>query len=251
MNCANLKFSPKLHAQRILQAESLLGENVVHKILGYALFLLGTPRSSISSAIDMPEGSVRSLVLAMNRRGLPALEDQRAKTSSFKTPSPRMRTPTLEEHDTYLRVNFGVGISSLDIPTSNPLQTRVLLLTLLNSNLLKCSTVAEALNLSPDRTRKLARKLQQQDVDAISDQRRGQQQDYRFPPEVKAELIQQFVIDIVTHGKVSGEQLSLHLDERCQLTLSPRSILHHVSDLGLSLLKKSLPERLSELKKNH
>ena len=250
MNCANLIFSQKLHDQRIAQAESLLGTNIVRKILGYALFLLGTPRSSISSAIGMPEGSVRSLILAFNQRGLLAFEDQRSKTSSFKALPSRASTPTLEEMDSHLRINFGMGDTVLDIPSSNVLQKRVLLLTLLNNGLLKRSEVATALNLSSDRTGKLATKLQQQDVDAILDQRRGQQQDYRFPPEVKAELIQQFVIDIVTHGKVSGEQLASHLDERCQLTLSPRSILHHVSALGLADLKKSLPEHFSELKKN-
>ncbi len=250
MNCENLRFSQKLRDQRIFQAESLLGTNLVRKILGYAMFLLGAPRSTISSTLDMPEGTIRSLVLAMNRRGLSALEDQRVKTSSFKTPPPCVSTPTLEEHDSYLRVNFGMGANVLDIPTSNVRQKRVILLTLLNNGLLKRAEVAAALSLSLDRTGKLARKLQQQDVDAISDQRRGQQHDYRFPPEVKAELIQQFVMDIVAHGKISGEQLSSHLDERCQLTLSPRSILHHVSALGLSSLKKSLPKHLSELKKN-
>ncbi len=250
MNCENLKFSQNLHDQRIVQAKSLLGKNVVRKILGYALFLLGAPRSTISCTLDMPEGTVRSLVLAMNRRGLSALEDQRCKTSTFKTPTPGVRKPTLQEHDSNLRVDFGMGDIVLAIPTANVLENRVLLLRLLNNGLLKRSEVAAALGLSVDRTGKLARKLQQHDVNGISDQRRGQQQDYRFPPEVKAELIQQFVIDIVAHGKTSGEQLSSHLDERCQLTLSPRSILHHVSDLGLSYLKKSLPEHLSELKKN-
>jgi transposase len=250
MNCENLNFFQRLHDQRIAQAESLLGTNVVHKLLGYALFLLGAPRSTISSTLDMPEGTVRSLVLAINRRGLSAFEDQRSKTSSFKTPPSCVSMPTLEEQDSNLRVNFGMGDLVLDIPHSNMLQKRVLLLTFLNNGLLKRSEVAPALGLSLDRTGKLARKLRQQDVDAISDQRRGQQQDYRFSPEVKAELIQQFVIDIVAHGKTSGEQLSSHLDERCQLTLSPRSVLHHVSALGLSYIKKSLPDYLSELKKN-
>jgi len=82
-------------------------------------------------------------------------------------------------------------------------------------------------------------------VPGILDQRRGQQQDYIFTPTIKGELIQQFVIGFVTHGKISGAQLAAHLDDRCQLALSPRSVLHHVSALGLSTLKKSLPEHLS------
>ena len=250
MNCENLKFSRRLRHQRITRAESLLGAKVVRKIIAYALFLLGATRSAISATIDMPAGSVRSLVLAMHQRGLSALEDQRCKTSSFKPSvgcAPRL---TLEHQGANLRVNFGVGDMALDIPTANGLQQRVLLLTLLKNGLLTRSEVALALHLSADRTGKLARQLHQHDVDAIADHRQGQQQDYRFSPAVKAELIQQFVIDIVTHGKISGAQLAAHLNARCQLALSPRSVLHHVSALGLSTLKKSLPEHLSELKKN-
>lgn len=249
MNCENLRLSDKLRSQRVAHAESLLGSKVVRKMLGYALFLLGAPRSAISSTLNMPEGSVRSLVLAMNRRGLSALEDQRSMASTFKPPVSCARGSTLEQQDSNLRVNLGAGDLILDIPSINVLQKRVLLLTLLSNGLLKRSEVAAALDLSLDRTGKLARKLQQHDVDAIADHRQGQQQDYRFPPEVKAELIQQFVIDIVAHGKTSGEQLSSHLDERCQLILSPRSVLHHISELGLSHLKKTLPEHLAELKK--
>jgi hypothetical protein len=249
MNCENITFSQQLCNQRIAPAEALLGSKVVRKILGYALFLLGATRSTISSFLDMPPGSVRSLVLAMNKKGLPALEDQRSGNSSFKPPTPPKITPELEEHDTCLRVNFGIGTLPVNIPVSNTTQKKVVLLTLLQNGLLKPSEAAKALALSADRVGKLAKALQRNDVEAILDRRRGQQQDYRFTPDIKAELIQQFVIDIVVHGKTSGDLLAQHLNKRCGLTLSPRSILNHVSALGLSRIKSSLPVHLTERKK--
>jgi hypothetical protein len=249
MNCENITFSQQLCEQRIVPAEALLGSKVVRKILGYALFLLGATRSAIASYLDMPPGSVRSLVLAMNKKGLPALEDQRSKSSSFKPPLLPEITPKLEEHDSCLRVNFGIGALPVDIPFSNTTQKKVVLLTLLQNGLLKPSEAAKALDLSADRAGKLARALQRNDVEAILDHRRGQQQDYRFTPDIKAELIQQFVIDIVVHGKASGELLAQHLNKRCGLVLSPRSILNHVSALGLSRIKTSLPVHLTQLKK--
>jgi len=249
MNSENLTFSERLRRQRMAQAEALLGAKVVHRILAYALFLLGCTRSVIASFVGMPPGTVRSLVLAMHKRGLPALEDQRAKTSSFKAAAPPEIKPSIEAGEGCVRVQLGVGNLGIDIPDSNAVQKRVVLLTLLQNGLLGPSQVAEALELSTDRTGKLARALQRDDVEAILDHRRGQQKDWRFTPEIKAELIQQYVLDTVEQGRTSGVQLAQHLNERCQIELSPRSILHHVSALGLSLIKTSLPAHLADLKK--
>jgi len=250
MNCESLSFSQKLSEQRISQAETLLGKRIVRKILAYALFLLGVNRSSIATFLNMAPGSVRSLVLAIKLRGLAGLEDQRSKSSSFKPPRPEQIVPTLDADDSGLKVDFNVGNLLLQIPKSNPIQKRVVLLSLTNSGLLERSTVAGALGLSIDRTGKLARTLEQEDVKGILDQRQGQRKDYRFTPQIKAELIQQFVIEAVAQHPTGGEQLAKKLEERCQLNLSPRSILSHLSRLGLSSIKDSLPEYLAEVKKN-
>jgi hypothetical protein len=250
MNCEILPFSKKLSQQRISQSETILGTKVVRKILAYALFLLGVDRTTISSFLNTPPGSIRSLILAMKSRGLAGFEDQRAKASSFKAPVPEQITPTLQAENIWLKVDFGVGNLVLRIPEVNPVQKKVVLLSLLNSGLFTRSEVADALHLSADRTGKLAAKLQQQDVKGILDQRQGQRQEYLFIPQIKAELIQQFVIEAVGQRSTSAEQLAKKLQERCQLSLSPRSILLHLSKLGLLNIRTSLPEHLAELKKN-
>lgn len=250
MNSENLTFSQARSDKRIAQAQNLLGVKVIRKLIGYALFLMGATRSSISSYLNMAPGSVRSLILSVNRKGLPALEDQRSKTSSFRPPSPPLQvTLGIESREGYLCVKSKTGDLQIDIPKSNIIQKKVLLLTLLNNGLLKPSEVADAIGLSQDRTKKIAGALQCKDVTGILDQRQGQKKDYRFTPDIKAEIIQQFVIDVVTQGKTSGEQLARHLNQRCELVLSPRSILHHLSALGLSQIKTSLPANLAEFKK--
>jgi len=251
MNCETPPFSHKLSSQRVSQAKSLLGEKAVQKILVYALFLFGANRSAISAFSGMPPGSIRSLVLSMNHRGLAGLEDQRARTSSFKPfPADVPTLPILKAEDAWIKVDFKSSNLVLQIPEGNQVQKRVVLLSLLNSGILNCSEVAAALNLSVDRTGKLARKLKQEDVQGIHDHRRGQQQDYRFTPEIKAELIQQFVIEAAANRPTGGEQLARKLQDRCQLTLSARSILAHISKLGLPNIKDSLTENLTALKKS-
>jgi repressor of nif and glnA expression len=118
-----------------------------------------------------------------------------------------------------------------------------------NSGLLERNEVAKALELSADRTGKLARKLEQEDVKGILDQRQGQKQDYRFTPEIKAQLIQQFVIEAADQHPAGAEQLAKKLKQRCQLNLSARSILSHLSKLGLPGIRDSLYEHLTETKK--
>lgn len=249
MNCEILTFSDKLSQERIARIEALLGKKAVVKILAFALFLLGVDRALISSFLNMPPGSLRSLILAINKRGLAAFEDQRIKSSSFKKPLPHHITPTLHTDNLLLTIDFRPCNLIIRIPNSNPVQKKVILLSLLNSNILTTSEVATALHLSPDRIGKLSRKLHKGDVESILDKRRGQRQDYRFTPEIKAELIQQFVIEAVNHRPTSGEQLAKKLMERCQLTVSPRSILNHIAGLGLTTIRDSISEYLSEVKK--
>jgi len=251
MDCDNLNFSKSLSDRRIAKAEQTMGKTPVQKILAFALFLLGLDRTSIASRLGIPPGTVRSLVRSFNNNGIAAFFDRRTKTLLPKAEQiPERSDPYLEIGSETVNVHLVNDKMIVHIPKSNRIQTRVVLLTLLGSRVLKCSEVAIAIGLSEDRTMKLANKLRQYDAESIIDQRQGQQKEFRFTPELKSELIQQFVVDIVTEGRTSGVQLSRHLEERCQISLSSRSILHHLSKLGLKHIKSSLPRLLEEAKKN-
>jgi hypothetical protein len=254
MNCDKLVFSPTVSHKRILQAKTVFGERIINRILAWVLFLLGASKPMICSALDFKPGTLRTLLYRIQNQGLGALEDRRSKTSPFK-PQADLTVPVepvkvvLHERDDYYQVNFGDSLY-IQIPLSNPLLFKSLLLCLLNNQMIDRRQAAQALQLSKDRVGKLAKKLIEEDVTGLIDQRRGQKQDYIFTPTIKGELIQQFVIDIVQDGKMSGEKLSKHLNERCQYNLSPRSILYHLSNMGLSRIKKTLPAYLEEAKKN-
>jgi hypothetical protein len=248
MNCEKLTFVPELRDRRLAQAKAIMGEKVTQKLLAFALFLLGATRNSIAAYLSMPEGTLRSLIFAIYKRGLPAIEDQRSKTSSFKLPPPTI-TPRREKPGTCVGGKIELPGFTIELPDKNKVQQRIVLLTLLQNDVLKLKEVAVLLNLSEDRTMKLVHKLRREDVTGILDQRRGQQKEYLFTPQIKSEIIQQFVLDIVSQGKISGELLAQHLRERCSLELSPRSILYHISAMGLPQLKNSLSNYLESLKK--
>ena len=249
IECQQASFSLELQQQRLTQAQKVLGEKVLRRLLCFTLYLLGVDRSSIANLIDIPPGTIRSVVRAILHDGITALEDRRRGSSTFLPPQPKTMKIKIQTEGQGVSVDFDT-MSRIEIPRENTLQTRVVLLTMLNSGLVSTRDVSEVLGLSGVHTLNLARKLHTDDIPALIDKREGQKQEYRFKADVKAELIQQFVLDIVAGGKASGRLLSEHLQERCHLRLSERSIRDHIDKLGLSKIKKSLPDLLAGLKKN-
>jgi hypothetical protein len=248
MDCRSASFSAALQQQRLGQARRILGAKVVDRILCFALYLLGIERSSIAELTGSPAGTVRSVVRAVLHGGVPAFEDRRRRSSTFLPPQPEGMKIALERLEQGVSIGLE-GSGRIQIPRENNLQTRVVLLTLLDSGLVGTREVSEVLGLSTVQTLNLARALEREDIRGLIDKREGQKQEYRFTAEVKAELIQQFVLDIVAEGRTSGRSLSEHLLSRCELHLSERSVRDQLGKLGLSKIKESLPNLLSGLKK--
>jgi len=233
------------------RAQQLLGANVVQRFLCFALYLMGVNRSAIGQALDIPAETAKSIVKAMTNDGLSALEDRRRSVSTFLPQSLPQPTPiTLREADERIIVDFGVEGRQMVIPRQNVLQIRAVLLSMLNSGLLSNHQVAEGIGLTPTYTATLAHRLEHEDISALIDKRQGQKSDYRVTPEVKAELVQQFVMDAVAHRKVSSEGISAALNDRCQMTVPARTVRHHLARIGLLTIKHTLPKLLAAAKKN-
>ncbi len=191
IDCHRLALSPPLAQNRIARAQEILGQKETERLLCFGAYLLGANRTEIAETLDRPPGSVRSIVRAVHQHGLPAFEDRRRATSSFRPPA-EPEPPAVRVHltDQEVLVDFGVPAHPLRISRRNPLQLRAVLLSLLNSGLLAKREVGELLDLTPRHTGDLAQKLQQEDLPALSDKRKGPQKDYRVTPEVKGQLIQ-------------------------------------------------------------
>lgn len=252
----SLNFS-EAHAEKRTEAASeRIGEGPLKRLLAYALFLMGARREDIAEHLAIPFGTLLSFLTRIGRDGLPALEDRRRGQSAFLPPSEAV-APTLEvrSEETGVVVAFGVEGApgsperTISLPASNPVQTKVFLLTLLQGGLLERSEVARLLGYSAVHTARLTEQLARSDAYALLDKRQGQQQDYLVTADVKAELVQQFAVDVVTRGKTSGEAIARELEERCQIRLSPRTVRHHLARMGLPTIRHSLPKLLAEVKK--
>ena len=252
LNCLNeLKFSTTHSQNRIKKAYLLLGENLVNKIIGFVFFLLGANRLRIAEKINIPQGTFLSLLTRIDNIGISAFGDRRSKTSfQIQQPKPQPISISLKKDDQNLHVTFNNENNALNIPINNSLQSKVILLTFLNSGLLSLKEVSQALGLSTVRTRQLGIKLHHEDVHSLIDKRKGQLKDYIYTPEIKAEIIQQFAANTITGRSTSSQAISDQLNSEHNLKLSDRSVRLHIQKLGLHKILTSLPKQVNKLKKN-
>ena len=249
INCQDLSLSSQLSRDRIGQARKTLGPDVVQRVLCFALYLIGVNRSAIAQSLSIPLETAKSIIKAVNRDGLGAFEDRRRRASTFLPKVQLEPAPiTLKKEEGHIVIDLGGRYVKLHREDS--LQLKIVLLTMLNNDLLRKRDVAEALELTPTHTTTLARRLSEEGVQSLVDRRQGQKQEYRVPARVKAELVQQFAVDIITSGQTSGSKISTELKERCNISVPPRTVRHHLAQMGLKGIKQSLPQLLAGAKKN-
>lgn len=252
IDCQSLTFSPQLSESRIGRAQESLGAGLIQRILCFALYLLGLDRSAIGRILGMPPETAKSIIKAVRRYGLRALEDRRLKSSILlpKQASPEPPPITLQKDGDHLIVDFGLPDRAIKLYRRDPVQMKTVLLSMLNSGLLPTRQVAEAMEFTPSYTAALARRLQEQGALSLADQRQSRQwEDFVVTPALKAELIQQFAVDVITSGHTTSTTISEKLKERCGIAIPDRTVRHHVSRLGLGSIKNSLPKLVAAVKK--
>lgn len=247
-DCQKPQLSPELSKPRVAQAQQLLGLRVVQRLLAFALYLLGAKRSAIGQALNIPTETVKSMIKNINRDGIAGLEDRRC-ASSRNLESQKPAPISCREEYNSLVIDFGIPGRELKIPRNDPLLLKAVIVSMAKNRLLSKREAAQALNITSSYMTTLTRRLHEEGAASLADKRQGQKNDYRVPAPVKGEIIQQFAADIVCYDQTSSDRISAELKERCGLELSPRTIRHHLSLLGLKPVKRSLPQLIKAVKK--
>jgi hypothetical protein len=254
---SEISFSEKLSEKRIDVAVKLFGKKTVNRIIGIAFFLLGGNREHISKFLDMPTGTFLSLLNRFHNSGVNAFVHQR-KGQSKNHEKIALYKPEIHPSQNYLdivlseqnrRISLPLEKNELIINSSNQLQLKTVILSFMNSGFLSAKRASEILNLSKRRVQELSKLLFENDIYSLIDKRKGQQRDYTFTEEIKAELIQQFTISLVAGRSTSSIEITKQLNEACQCNVSDRAVRHHILKLGLDKIKKTLPRLLDDLKK--
>jgi len=252
MDCQQLSFSATVGSERRKKAEMLLGQSVVTKILAVALYWLGARRPAIAAGLEMPENSLRTTVRVVLQDGPGAFEDRRHRHRPCPSPAPRpaaAEAVTLAREGDVIAVRFGTMEGMLSLPATNRVQSRVVLLSLVDSGLISAQDAAAVLELSSVHVRHLSARLAGGDVEALRDQRRGQPQQHVLTPDVKSEIVLQYAANAVTGRSTSSRAVVADIGERCDLALSARTVRHGMAGLGLGRLTTELPELVDRIKK--
>jgi len=254
LNYHHLEFHSELSEKRLGKANKILGEKVVKRILAFALFLLGSHRRATAELLNMPQDTLKSLINRVLRGGITAFEDSRRKVSAFLPPGAVVpgKPSAFLEHDKVI-ADFGMPNRTLTAPAKNKLQVKAIIFTMVNNGLITIKKAAEVLDYSAIHTSRMTQALNEGDVYALIDKRKGQKTDYLFSSEIKAELVQQFAANAVTKRPTTSRVISEQVNERCGLRLPDRSVRLHMNKLGLPTISKSLPALVEDLKKtqNH
>ena len=135
LNCLDeLTFSKAHSEKRIKKAYNLLGKNLVNKIIGFTLFLLGANREQIAKKINIPIGTFLSFLTRLDNIGISAFGDRRSSTS-FQVSQPKSQKlcMSLKMEANNFSIQFNNEEKTIDIPINNSLQMKVVLLTFLKN----------------------------------------------------------------------------------------------------------------------
>ena len=130
-----------------------------------------------------------------------------------------------------ITIDFDEMDVPLSIATTNRLQSRVVLLSLVNSGLISPKQAGEVLELSSVHVRNLASRLADGGVETLLDRRPGQQTEPVLTPQVKAEIVLQYSANAVTGRSTSSKAVVADIGERSGLTLPDRTLRHCIAKL--------------------
>lgn len=247
---SEIVFSKSISEKRIQLAYQLFGTKTVSRVIGIALFLLGGNRERISEFLKIPSGTFFSFLTRFHREGVKAFLDQREKQIELKSPkvTPHNLELVFGQHKIVIKV-FSDN-NQLVVEPSNFLQFKTLTLSFMSSGFLSVKEVCEYLGVSERHVRDLAKNLRVGDIKTLIDKREGQQKEYAFSEDIKAEIIQQFVVNLINKKPTVSSKITQRVNKACHSFLSERAMRQHLSKLGLHKIKESLPKLLEGAKKS-
>jgi len=242
--------SPAKGQKRLDQAIDSLGNDVVHKILGFSLYILGFPYDYISSNVGISEPGLKTFIKDVCQNGVQRFLDKRKKAAYSIPPKdfPVAAPPktTVEYSDIgENHVQFKLtGPISLRLHKDDIIGKKLLSLLFLDAGLLRQKDVANLLDCRRLSVYKNHQKFNSLGTKGLLDNREGQKRDYKVDSEVKGEIIKEYLLSIFSNEVPTKTTISNSLKERFSKDYSERSVASHLKKLGLTDNKK---EFISEI----
>ena len=250
MNCQTITFSQNQSQKRMRKVLQVMPVQALKKLLFFSLYVLGARLNTIASLVEMPTESGKTTIGRVMKDGLPAFHDRRKSVYELPLPDKQSEQTTVSIKKNDCVIKFGESGYQLQIPQSHRIHLRSVLLTLLQAGLLSVQSVSSVLGISRAHCRQLSKKLTQNGVtQTLIDKRKGQKQDFRVDLSIKSELIKHFAARAVTGHSISSQALTQVINNSLNISVASRTIRWHMNKMGLTKIKKALPELAETLKK--
>ena len=236
--------SQALANTRLNKAIAVLGEEVVRRIVGFGLFLIGFPRESVAKSLGFSTAGLKSLVDHVLKDGVARFLDRRRKQPYPSIPRPepaKAFKPQLEIglEEGFVKVKVNVPCE-LTVKDNDGLGRKVLAMILIDSGFISQRKGAELIGCQPLAVSKNFQLYRREGSRGLVDQRVGQRQDYKFPALVKGELIYAFTMDILKACRTSQGTMTSHLEKTFKRPFLVRTVSYHLARIGLNDIKKRL-----------
>jgi len=236
--------SQALARTRLNKAIAALGEEVVRRIVGFGLFLIGFPRESVANSLGFTTAGLKSLVDQVLKDGVARFLDRRKKQpypSIGKAEPAKPAKPQFEIglEEGFVKVKLS-GPCELTIREGDRLGRKVLAMILGDSGLISQRKGAGLIGCQPLAVSKNLQLYRQEGSQGLVDRRVGQRREYKFTTSIKGELIYAFTMDILRECMTSQGTITSHLEETFNRPFSTRTVSYHLAKTGLNDIKKRL-----------
>jgi len=241
MECPDLTNFQSLNKgqKRLDYAVESLGSDVVSRVMGFTLYILGYPYDYISKISGLSISGLKTLFQEINTNGVNRFQDKRkSEQSCLQNIDSDMSSVKYHENDTYAAFTT-TGNISLKIAKDDILSKKLLSLFFMDAGHLKQKEVAEIMNCRRLSVHQNYLKLKSRGAKGLADNR-GQKNDYKFNAEVKSEMLKKFISSVFDSEKPGKTNINRHLNETFLENYSERATALHLSKLGLTDIKNEL-----------
>lgn len=251
-NFQQYKVSSLKQQTRIAVAEQALGKRTVERLLAFSSYLFGYSRKDIAETFNYTVAGLSSLVQRVHNNGVEAFMYSQGPKS----------TPGLERKNDDLTVSTKpkdimeskIIDSSITIIIKKPtvvevafnnanVSDQIFILKCQQAGIFTIQQAADILNKTSNQVQNMKRKLKDTGgVAAVIDQRRGQQQFYKFSQAAQLELLYCFIEDLIENRSISSIRIHQKLINKLDIEITDRMIRNHLERLGLLQIKTNLVE---------
>lgn len=241
MDCPQLPDEQSLAngRKRLQVSTTVLGKDVLVRLLIYALYLLGFKRDTLARLFGYQLAGIKSIIERVNSFGLEGLIDRRRSIKEQESSKPEISLTTQDI------VIFLPGPVDLKLKQDDLLARKIMATTLVDAGIITSLQGAEILEYTPQAFSRLLKRYREKGSTDLIDKRRGQQHDYKVDLAVKSEILYHFLKFSCQNIFFSSKDIHRAVNETFpEKAISERTIRHYLTIWGFSRVHRRLNAEL-------